>query len=954
MIFSCFAFINSAENVILQEEFMSNDLERSTFLFANNCDFIEALHKKYITDPSSVDESWSVYFKGFQTDEQSMLKIISGKQPKALDIRSHRSTKTSNAIANVAAHSIVDAYRRYGHTAVKLDPLGIAEANPHVALSLAQYGLNEASNESVSTSGALGLPETSHVMTVISTAQKIYASDIGADFMYIENQKEKDWIINKLESPHRSQISVEEKKRILQDLLEVTNFENFLHKRFPGTKRFSVEGGEASVIATESVISTSASLGIDEAVIGMAHRGRLNTLTKILKKPYHAMFSEFSGNLAFPDDIELPGDVKYHLGASTTRDINGQSVHLSLTPNPSHLEAVNSVVLGRVRAKQDHKGDKERKKVMAILIHGDAAFAGQGCVSESLISSLLEGYAVGGTMHIVVNNQIGFTAIPSETRGGRYCTDLAKAIDAPIFHVNGDNIEAVVAVSKLASDYRHQFGKDVVIDIVCYRKYGHNEGDEPMFTQPKMYTVIKHHPDPVAIYSQKLIAEGTITESEHEAQKAAFQNLLTDEFNASQNYKPKKADWFEGIWKTFTPPTAATQQTINTGLSIDTLKDLGRAMIALPEGFNLHTTIARQFDVKSKMMETGGNIDWAMGEGLAFASLLNEGFDVRITGQDSERGTFSHRHAVLRDQITQVKHNVFNHLNPEQKNFLEIHNSNLSEFAVLAFEYGYSFSSPQALVIWEAQFGDFANGAQTIIDQFIAVGEAKWLRSNGLVMLLPHGYEGGGPEHSSARLERFLQLCGNDNMQVVNCSTPASFFHVLRRQLHRNYRKPLIVMSPKSLLRHKLAISSLSEMGPSTSFLPILPDTLINNSKSVKKLILCSGKVYYDLYEERAKLNKKDIALVRFEQLYPFPKAEFVAELRKYPSAHVVWCQEEHENMGAYSFIQPLINKALEESSHSATKLSYIGRREAATTAVGYMKLHVKEQSKIMEQIFNG
>ena len=932
---------------------MSDTLKDNSYLFSNNISFIESLYKQYLTDPNSLDSSWREYFKSFQDDKESLLKNVAAKEPKDYSIfrpvvlnAASFDINVSNELTS-AAINLINAFIDYGHTAVNLDPLGLSQKDVHPLLDLKKHGLTTNDLNKKFNFGTLLNLGYATLGEAIEKAKIIYTNQIGAEFSHLENYGEKEWLKNQLEKKLlNKQISRESQKQHLKHLLEVTYFENFLHTKFPGTKRFSIEGGEAVIAAMEMAIELSAASGIEEIVIGMAHRGRLSVLTKVLDKAYHAMLSEFSGVLAFPEDLDMSGDVKYHLGASTDRKINGRKVHLSLTPNPSHLEAVNSVVLGRVRAKQDHRQDTKREKVMGLLVHGDAALAGQGSVSESLMSSQLKAYKVGGVLHLVINNQIGFTTDISASRFGRYCTDIAKAINAPILHVNGDNIEAVIIAVQIAIEYRLKFHKDIFLDIVCYRKYGHNEGDEPMFTQPLMYKNIADHYNSADLYANKLIAESVITEAEYKQMVNKFREFLTSELEISKSYKPKEADWFQGIWKAFSSLNENKKSTVKTGVEKSKLVKLGKKLVTIPASFSLNSKIARQFQAKMYMMETGKSLDWAMGESLAYASLLTEGFAIRITGQDCERGTFSHRHAVLTDQINESKYIPLNNLDFNQQKKLEINNSNLSEFAALAFEYGYSFSSPKSLVIWEAQFGDFVNGAQIIIDQFIVAGEAKWLRANGIVLLLPHGYEGQGPEHSSARLERFLQLCAEDNMQVVNCTTPASFFHVLRRQVYRNYRKPLIIMTPKSLLRHKLAVSSLDDMDIGTEFKLLLDDKLVTSNAA--KVILCSGKIYYDLFEKRGAMGIKDTAIIRLEQLYPFPIQELREVIAKHKNAKFIWCQEEHENGGAYLFIKYRIEKILRDMNINAKELLYTGRDEAASTAAGYMKLHMKELDNLI------
>lgn len=950
---------------------MSN-LKNTSYLFGSNAVFIEELYNQYISNPSSVDQEWQDYFKALNDSPADVSKSVTGapwmpypkrvigafeKQPanqkgeKKAPVAATSEVDLGNAIK---AANLINAYRTYGHTDVELDPLGIRKPAYHVELDHKTHGFtDEDLDKVINLGGAFGATEAP-LRDIIYNLKCIYSSRVAAEFMHIESAEERQWIQRKLEATAGTvSITTEEKHQALQDIMEAEMFENYLHTKFPGTKRFSVEGLENAINTMEVIVKNSAEFGVNEVIIGMAHRGRLNTLTKVMGKPYHAMLSEFKGELAFPESLGIPGDVKYHLGTSSDKMIGSNKVHLSLTPNPSHLEVVNPVVLGKVRAKQDLAKDADRSKVLGILLHGDAAFAGQGTVMETLSLSQLKGYHTGGTVHIVTNNQIGFTTNPEDSRSTSYCTDIAKFIGALIFHVNGDDAEAVVYVSKIAAEYRAKFKKDVVIDVVGYRKYGHNEGDEPFFTQPVMYSIIKNKKNPADTYAEKLIADGAITQETYSLMQQKFKQFLDAEFEVSKTYKPSKADWLEGNWSSF-KRAEIDRQEVETGVKAKSLKELGAKLCEFPKDFSINSKIARQLEAKKEMISSGQNLDWAAGEGLAFATLLNEGFKVRITGQDVKRGTFSHRHAVLFDQNNQSEFAPLNNLSNDQKTFLDIHNSNLSEFGVLGFEYGYSFTDPKTLTIWEAQFGDFANGAQVIIDQYIASGEAKWLRMSGLVMLLPHGYEGQGPEHSSARLERFLQLCAKDNIQVANCTTPASLFHILRRQLHRDFRKPLVIMSPKSLLRHKLAISDLSEMAEGTAFKPIIPETdkLVADSK-VKRVIVCSGKVYYDLYEKREELKRNDIALLRMEQIYPFPAVQLGMELAKYTNADVAWCQEEHENAGAAFFTLPRIEQVLAAIKHKCAKPLYIGRDRSASPAVGYMKLHTIELKKLFEDVFN-
>jgi 2-oxoglutarate dehydrogenase E1 component len=945
-----------------------SQLKNTSYLFGSNAVFIEELYSKYSQDPSSVDQEWQNYFKSLNDNSAQIQKAATGAAWKpyknriigAIDKEELKAkpAKTANAAAStedmhnsLKAANLINSYRTYGHTDVVLDPLGLKQPAYHPELDYKSHGFSDADlDKTIHLGGTFGV-ENAPLRDLVHTLKSIYSNRVAAEFMHIESAEERNWLQRKLElTAGTVSISLDEKKTALQDIMEAEMFESFLHTKFPGTKRFSVEGLENSISCMEVIVRNSVQFGVREYVLGMAHRGRLNTLTKVMGKPYHAMLSEFKGELAFPDNMGIPGDVKYHLGTSSDIEIDGHKVHLSLTPNPSHLEVVNAVVLGRVRAKQDLRKDTDRSQVLGILVHGDAAFAGQGSVMEALALSQLKAYHTGGTMHVVSNNQIGFTTNPEDSRSTLYSTDIAKFIGAPIFHVNGDDAEAVVFVSKLASEYRAKFKKDVVIDVVGYRKYGHNEGDEPFFTQPVMYAAIKNKENPAQVYANKLISEGLVSAAEFETMQQTFKQKLDAEFTLSVGYKPNKADWLSANWSEFEAAKVDREEVV-TGVKASKLKELGNKLCEYPKEFNINTKVLRQLEAKKKMIETGKDIDWGTGEALAFASLLDEGFHIRMSGQDVKRGTFSHRHAVLFDQETQQEFAPLNHLSDNQKAKLEIYNSNLSEFAVLAFEYGYSYADPMSLTIWEAQFGDFVNGAQVIIDQYISSGEAKWLRMSGLTMLLPHGYEGQGPEHSSARLERFLQSCASDNMQVLNCTTPASIYHALRRQQKRNFRKPLVVMSPKSLLRHKLAVSTFDEMKEGTKFEPVLGDKEVSANK-VTKAVICSGKVYYDLFEKRQELGRQDIALIRMEQLYPFPTVQLGMELAKYPNAEVIWCQEEHENMGAFYFVEPRIEKVLKAVKHKSTRARYIGRDRSASPAVGYMKLHTVESKKIMDSLF--
>ncbi|ODN72264.1 2-oxoglutarate dehydrogenase E1 component [Methylobrevis pamukkalensis] len=816
----------------------------------------------------------------------------------------------------------------------------------------------------------LGL-EYATLREMIALLKRTYCASVGFEFMHISDPEEKAWIQARIEGPDKEiTFTPEGKKAILNKLIESEGFEKFLDVKFTGTKRFGLDGGEALIPALEQIIKRGGNLGVREIVLGMAHRGRLNVLTQVMAKPHRALFHEFKGGSFAPDDVEGSGDVKYHLGASSDREFDGNKVHLSLTPNPSHLEIVNPVVLGKVRAKQDqiatvHEGDiiplRERIKVLPLLLHGDAAFAGQGVVAECFGLSQLRGHRTGGSIHFIINNQIGFTTNPHFSRSSPYPSDVAKMVEAPILHVNGDDPEAVVHAARIAIEYRQKFFKPVVVDMICYRRFGHNEGDEPAFTQPLMYKKIRSHPTTLQIYSEKLVAEGTVTAAEVDAMKAEFRARLDAEFDIGQAYKPNKADWLDGVWSGLkTADSFDERRTGQSGVSVDTLREIGGKLSRVPEGFKVHRTIQRFLDARAKAIETGEGIDWATAESLAFGTLVVQGFKVRLSGQDCERGTFSQRHTVLYDQDSESRYIPLANLAPDQAKY-EVINSMLSEEAVLGFEYGYSLARPNALTLWEAQFGDFANGAQVIFDQFVSAGERKWLRMSGLVCLLPHGYEGQGPEHSSARLERFLQMCAEDNMQVANCTTPSNYFHILRRQLTRDFRKPLILMTPKSLLRHKRAVSRLEEMGADTSFHRLLwddaqsrPDAELKlvPDAQIRRVVLCSGKVYFDLYEDRLKRGTDDVYLLRIEQLYPFPAKALVSELARFPNAEIVWCQEEPKNMGAWAFVDPYMDWVLRQTGSKSQRLRYIGRPPAAATATGLMSKHLAQLQAFLDDAF--
>lgn len=931
-------------------------------LWGANAPYIAELYKRYVEQPNSVDESWVSFFADLGDEADIVLRESRGASW-ALPSSDTRDEATGPAqgittdsrqatLDSVRALMLIRSYRVRGHLIASFDPLGLEGKKYHPELDPKTWGFTDADmDRPIFINNMLGL-ETATLREILEILRETYCGSIGVEFMHIQDPEEKAWIQQRIESiRNQTQFTLKGKQAILERLVEAEGFEQFLHVKYTGTKRFGLDGGEATIPALEQILKRGAQLGIKEITIGMPHRGRLNVLANIMHKPYVAIFSEFQGSSARPDDVQGSGDVKYHLGTSADRVFDGNEVHVSLVANPSHLEAVDPVVLGKVRAKQTELRDTERKLVMGVLLHGDAAFAGQGLVAECFDLSQLRGFRTGGTIHFIVNNQIGFTTSPAYSRSSPYPSDVAKMVQAPIFHVNGDDPEAVVHVARLAMEYRQEFKRDVVIDMFCYRRYGHNEADEPSFTQPKMYKAIAKHPTTREIYAQKLTSKGTVSAAEVEKMGADFRKRLEGDFEAAARYSPNKADWLEGSWAGLKTLEGEEELRVDdTWVSLDLLKEVGYRISRAPENFNVNRKILRLFDAKQKMIDSGDGIDWSTAEALAFGSLLVEGVTVRLSGQDSGRGTFSQRHSVLVDQEDERRYVPLNHLSDIQGTF-EVIDSALSEAGVLGFEYGYSQTEPDALVIWEAQFGDFSNGAQVIIDQFIASGESKWLRLCGLVMLLPHGYEGQGPEHSSARPERYLQLCAEDNLQVVNCTTPANYFHVLRRQIRRSFRKPLVVFTPKSLLRHKLVVSSLSDMGPGTRFSRVIGETddLVSEEK-VSRLLLCCGKVYYDLLQERRDRSIDDVAIVRIEQLYPWPRHNILDQIARYPNAQVVWCQEEPANMGAWTFVLPRLINILEELEREVQLPTYVGRKAAASPATGLLKTHVKEQKTLVDQ----
>lgn len=968
--------------------------QKTSFLSGTNSSYIEKLYAKYVENPASIPDSWRQFFEGLGDQKDNIIenqgpswapsniKYISNGDldvyekylPTNLNGKSikEKITEANKTLSNdervdverstidsVRAIMMIRAYRIRGHLIADLDPLQLQEKNYHPELNPETYGFKkEDRNRKIFLDKVLGF-QYATVNEILEILLKTYCAKIGIEFMHMSDPEEKKWIQERIEGKGKeANFTLEGKKAIFNKLVEAEGFENYCHTKFVGTKRFGLDGCESLIPALEQIIKVGGNSGVKEIKIGMPHRGRLNILANVIQKPFKKIFKEFSGDLG-TDTAGVSGDVKYHLGASADRDFNGNNVHVSLTANPSHLEAVNPVVLGQTRAKQFFHNDPQRVKVIPILLHGDAAFAGQGIVAECFAMSGLKGHNTGGTIHIIVNNQVGFTTSPSFARSSPYPSEVAKMVQAPIFHVNGDDAESVVYCARIATEYRQKFKRDVVIDIICYRRFGHNEGDEPSFTQPLMYKKIKAQATTLTIYGNQLIQEGVLRNEEFQKEKDNFKQFLDTEFAESKSYISSQIDWFTGSWSKFTNEIGSDRRGV-TGVDLDLIHQAGEKISHLPVNLNFHSTIKRLFEAKKKMFETGKGFDWATAESLAFGTLLLEGYPVRFVGQDSSRGTFSQRHASILDQDTGEKYYPLKNLSSKQAQF-EIIDSFLSEFGVLGFEYGYSMSSPETLVLWEAQFGDFANGAQIIIDQFITSGEKKWTRASGLVMLLPHGYEGQGPEHSSARIERYLQSCAQENLQVVNCTTPANYFHLLRRQIHRKFRKPLIVFSPKSLLRHKKCVSEIEDFLPENSFHRILPDhadfpeyNLIKlaNDEEIKRVVLCSGKVYFDISEKREIIRNPKVQLLRIEQLYPFPVKKLASFLKRFKNAdEFIWCQEEPENMGAWSFVEKYINWTLDSIDAKSKKVQYVGRKPSASTATGYLKKHVQQQDQIVSKV---
>ncbi|WP_299968258.1 2-oxoglutarate dehydrogenase E1 component [uncultured Roseobacter sp.] len=973
----------------------NDQFHASSFMQGHNAEYLEQMYARYASDPQAVDDAWQAFFKAMGDDAgavrqeaqgpswarndwppqpgDEMTQALTGEWAPEAELKGAGNKLRAKAaekgvevtddqikravLDSIRALMIIRAYRIRGHLVADLDPLGMRENTPHPELDPKSYGFAEADmDRPIFIDNVLGL-ETATMREILAIVKRTYCGTFALQYMHISNPEEAGWLKERIEGFGKEVTFTKQGRRaILSKLVEAEGFEKFLHVKYMGTKRFGLDGGESLVPAMEQIIKRGGALGVRDIVIGMPHRGRLSVLANVMAKPYRAIFNEFQGGSFKPEDVDGSGDVKYHLGASSDREFDGNSVHLSLTANPSHLEAVNPVVLGKARAKQDQNNDPDRTSCMPILLHGDAAFAGQGVVAECFALSGLRGHKTGGTMHLVVNNQIGFTTAPHFSRSSPYPTDNALVVEAPIFHVNGDDPEAVVHAAKVATEFRQKFRKDVVIDIICYRRFGHNEGDEPMFTNPIMYKKIKGHKTTLSLYTERLVRDGLIPEGEIEDMKAAFQAYLSEEFEAGKEYRPNKADWLDGKWSHLDKMGEKKYQRGKTAISKGTFAEVGKALSTVPDGFPLHKTVGRLLEAKREMFEGSTGIDWATAEALAFGSLLTEGYPVRLAGQDSTRGTFSQRHSGLINQETEERYYPLNHIKEGQAHY-EVIDSMLSEYAVLGFEYGYSMAEPNALTLWEAQFGDFANGAQIMFDQFISSGESKWLRMSGLVCLLPHGFEGQGPEHSSARLERFLQMCGQDNWIVANCTTPANYFHLLRRQIHRSFRKPLILMTPKSLLRHKMAVSTAKEFTTGSSFHRLVwddaqqgnSDTKLLEDKKIKRVVMCSGKVYYDLLEERDARGIDDIYLLRVEQFYPFPAQSAVKELERFKQAEVVWCQEEPKNQGAWTFIEPNIEWVLGRIKAKHPRPRYIGRATSASPATGLASMHKSQQAALVD-----
>ena len=912
-------------------------MDNYTYLSNADPKAVEALYQQFKSDPLSIDEGWKKFFEGFEFAQEQFPMLPNGQGAK--------STSTSGGIGNakeVQVRNLIHAYRTRAHLRSNTNPVRERKDRKPI-LDLQDFNLSDADLDTQFISGEeIGIGKAT-LRKIIETLKYIYEGTVGFEYMSVRDPEKLNWLREKIEKDALSfNPSHEQRERILFKLNEAVVFENFLHTKYLGQKRFSLEGGETTIPALDAIINKGAELGLEEVMIGMAHRGRLNVLANIMGKTYEQIFNEFEGG-ATPDLTMGDGDVKYHLGySSQIKAANGKTVELKLAPNPSHLEAVNPVVQGFVRAKGDEEYSRDRSKILPILIHGDAAVAGQGIMYEIVQMSKLEGYNVGGTIHFVINNQVGFTTDFDDARSSIYSTDVAKIIDAPVLHVNGDDPEAVIFCVQFAVEYRQKFQRDIFVDMVCYRRHGHNESDEPKFTQPSLYNKISKHPNPREVYNKQLIEKGEVAGALAKNMDKEFRALLQDRLNlVKQKPLPYVYQPLEEEWRTLRRSKPEDfEKSPETGISTDSIKKVAKALTSVPEGFKPLKQIEKQLKQRKDMFFKDKMLNWAGGELLAYGSLLIDGKKVRLTGQDVQRGTFSHRHAVLHDMNTNHAHNSLDHIEGIPNKF-EIYNSLLSEFGVMGFEFGYAMANPNALTIWEAQFGDFANGAQVMIDQFVSCSETKWQRMNGLVLLLPHGYEGQGPEHSNARPERYLQLCAEYNMVVANITTPSNFFHAMRRQMTWEFRKPLVVMSPKSLLRHPKAVSPLDEF-TSGNFQEVIGDDNVT-ATSVKKVILCSGKVYYDLLERKEKDKRKDIALIRIEQLQPFPANQVNKILDKYKNADYFWLQEEPENMGYWNFVQRV---------YKEKDLTLISRKASASPATGYAKVHAQEQEEIINKAF--
>ena len=958
--------------------------DKTSFLHGTNAAYVEDMFNKFKLDPSSIPEDWKVFFLGINEEEinssifkadwgnQDDIDLPNGDLVAALDgnwsnlserILDHSKSKNisystneirSTTLDSIRALRLIRAFRINGHLIANLDPLKLAKENYHTELDYKSYGFSDSDLErEIFIDGSLGLNKAS-LSEIIKILHETYSNSIGVEFLHIQNPDHKQWVQERIEEVrNKTQFTPEGKKFIYQRLLEAEMFENFLDKKFLGTKRFGLVGSEAAVPGIEQIIKQSCLSDIEDIYIGTAHRGRLTLLASVMEVPLRAIMSKFQGGGDDPNEVLGSGDVKYHLGVSSDREFEGKKIHLSLTPNPSHLEAVDPVVMGKVRAKQTLIKDKNNEKVIGILVHGDAAIAGQGVVAETFAMSQLRGFRTGGTIHFVINNQIGFTTMPHYGRSAPYCTEIAKIVQAPIFHVNGDDVEAVVHVCRLASEFRNKFKTDVIVDMFCYRRSGHNEMDLPEFTQPLMYQKIKEHKTTLKIYEDKLLRENILLEKDFDKYKNNYKKFLEEELTLSKSYKSNKADWLEGSWKGFSTASFDARRG-KTSLDSKSLLSIAKAIHKIPEGFSVHKKIKKIYETRLESIVSGEGIDWSTAEALAFSSLLAEGFGVRLSGQDVGRGTFSQRHAVLYDQINEKRYVPLRHFTKEQGVF-EVVDSFLSEYGVLGFEYGYTQVDPKTLVLWEGQFGDFANNAQTIIDQFITTGERKWLRMSGLTLLLPHGHEGQGPEHTSGRLERFLQMCAEDNIQVVNCTSPSNYFHVLRRQLHREFRKPLIIMTPKSTLRHKKNTSTIEHFINGSSFHRVLNEQLTSKQKEkINRVILCSGKIYFEIHDQLEKSNIDNITILRLDQLYPFPYEPLKEELEAYKNSEIYWVQEEPSNMGAYSFVKQRVEGVLSSIGCLEKELLFIGRKASASPATGVQERHIQNQRNIINLALTG